>query len=342
MYCRMRCWLWALVVVIVVIVVGSLNVPRLSAQSAQSAQLAQLAQLAQSTQSAQAAQPSQTTQSTDSLVRGIQPPPSERRFAWLVSNALLFRPLRANVLEPRVGAVFQVENFAEQSRTLRLDIGTSVDVVEIPFDLVAKPAEVHVGADFFTYTRLRSEANFRFPVETSDYFFGVNSSFAWQYSQDVHLLARLRVAHISSHLVDGTPNFTQTFVYSREFVDFVAAVQWKSLRFYAGGTALFHTIPDRFGVLTPQFGVDVDAPFARFGVGSSSTELRFCAGYDAKVPVVDERSVFTQSAQAGVRVGAQGKPGILLGLYWFQGLSMHGMYFQRRDAYIGAGFQIDF
>jgi len=284
-----------------------------------------------------AAQPAQMPHSTDSLARGNQSLALERRFAWLVSNALLFRPLRAHVLEPRVGAVFQTENFAEQSRTLRLDIGTSVDVVEFPFDLAANPVELRVGADFFTYTRLRSEANFRFPVETSDYFFGVNSSFAWQYSHELHALARLRVAHISSHLVDGTPNFTQTFVYSREFIDLVAAVQWKSLRFYAGGAVLFHTIPDRFGVFTPQIGMDVDTPFAQFG----AMELRFCAGYDAKLPIVDKRPVFTQSAQAGVRVGAQGKPGLLLGLYWFQGQSMHGMFFQCRDSYIGAGFQID-
>ena len=79
-------------------------------------------------------------------------------------DKLLFTPLTANVFEPRIGAMYQLS-----AEKLRLDIGASFDLADLKlFDGV----ETRFGTDFFTFTRLRSERGFKFPVETSDYFFG--------------------------------------------------------------------------------------------------------------------------------------------------------------------------
>ncbi|HYF01921.1 MAG TPA: hypothetical protein VEC36_00985, partial [Patescibacteria group bacterium] len=142
---------------------------------------------------------------------------------------LSFTPLIANPLEGRVGAMYQ---FADNK--LRLDIGNSIDVYKLP------NRDVAFGVDFYTFTRLRSEGNFKFPVETSDYYFGVNFSSSSlrdskkyydeesdrTYEVGFKPSLRLRLAHISSHLVDGLADTSgklekKPFVYSREFADLV-------------------------------------------------------------------------------------------------------------------------
>ncbi len=267
---------------------------------------------------------------------------SESNIVSMTQPWLLFQPLRANVFEPRVGSFYQV-----QDNRLRLDIGNSLDLVRFPVSFL-HGAEGTVGGDFFTFTRLRSEANFRFPVETTDFFFGINASLRAPVSNDVLLAARLRIAHISAHLVDGIDSFRHTFVYSREFVDAVVALQWKTFRFYAGANVLFHTIPSNFGILTPQLGFDVydystlEALSRSIAPLSAEPLLGLCAGYDVKFPSVNGQTSAVHGAQAGLRLGKQYGTGVLLGLYWFEGRSMHGMFYKQRDSYLGIGFQLDF
>lgn len=186
------------------------------------------------------------------------------RPSW-IPQGLLFQPLRANVLEPRVGGLVSVLP-SVQRPALRLDIGSSIDVVSFRPGNAASlfSPEVRLGAEFFTFTRLRSEVNFRFPVETTDFYFGVNASAKAPVNDNLSLLARLRVAHISAHLVDGYPQFQQSFVYSREFVDAVIAASWVlpfgTVRGYAGAMVLFHSIPESFGAAVPQVGADTTIP----------------------------------------------------------------------------------
>jgi hypothetical protein len=253
------------------------------------------------------------------------------------SRSLLFRPLRANVFEPRVGAFYQTP-----AAKLRLDIGNSLDVFSLTLN---EQSECRFGADFFTYTRLRSEVNFRFPVETTDFFFGVNGSIRAALTGELALLGRFRVAHISAHLVDGIPTYQQTFVYSREFVDVVAALEWavqRTLwRSYVGTNVLFHTIPEAFGTVTPQFGLDVmDYSTVYNALGISWIGL--CAGYDLKLPMINTTKTAIHTAQAGIRFGARNATGVLVGLYWYEGQSLHGMFYNERDSYVGVGFQVDF
>ncbi len=135
---------------------------------------------------------------------------------------------------------------------LRLDIGNSIDLLQYRDALDS--TTVTMGADFFTYTLLRGEQNFHFPVDASDYFFGVNFNFRESLGEGI-FSSRLRVSHISSHFVDGHYDNTLAswkdgrppIVYSREFLDGVAALEPSSFddaaRVYLGATYLFHVDP---------------------------------------------------------------------------------------------------
>lgn len=264
---------------------------------------------------------------------------TQERPTW-IPQGLLFQPLRANVLEPRVGGMVSVAPSSERP-ALRLDIGNSIDIVSFRSGTASSllSPEVRLGAEFFTFTRLRSEVNFRFPVETTDFYFGVNASAKTPINDKTSLAARLRVAHISAHLVDGFPQFQQSFVYSREFVDAVLAVSWAlpfgAVRVYGGATVLFHSIPDNFGSAIPQLGADATIPIPGIDF------ISICAGYDLKASTIFGATGIVQSAQAGVKFGEKFGHGVLVSAYWYDGKSPHGMFYNQRDSYIGIGFQVE-
>lgn len=97
------------------------------------------------------------------------------------------------------------------------------------------------------------------PVETVDYFFGINSSYKTKLA-NLPFNVRLRVAHISSHLVDGLADsltFSKLpYVYSREFFDLVAALNLDRLMVYAGSTGVFSSLPKEANRFLPQIGFD--------------------------------------------------------------------------------------
>jgi hypothetical protein len=234
----------------------------------------------------------------------------------------------ANPLEARIGTMVQ-----PAEKHLRLDIGASVDVAELARDSVT--GWIRLGADFMTYTRLRSEGNFKFPVETSDYYFGVNGS--WRLPESP-LSLRLRIAHISSHLVDGladsTGTFTGTkpFVYSREFAELLVGWEVGVLRPYAGLTYVWARQPRSADPFIPQAGVDVRLPLG------SIYELR--GGYDWKMIGINGTYATAQAAQVGVFAAFWNGRGVMLSAYGYNGRSMHGMFFTETDAYLGVGFQV--
>lgn len=234
----------------------------------------------------------------------------------------------ANPLEARVGSIAQ---FGDQ--TLRLDIGASIDLSEIFRDTVV--GWLRVGTDVMTYSRLRSEANFKLPVETIDFLFGFNA--AWS-APHAPLHARLRLGHISAHLVDGYADEAGTFtrqrpfIFSREFAELLVGWTAGAVRPYAGGTFVWSRLPRRAEPLIPQAGVDVRLPL------TTSLELR--GGYDWKLLGVDGLYQGTHAAQLGVFVEMWNGRGILVSAYAYDGRSMHGMFFDQHDSYVGIGLQV--
>lgn len=244
-------------------------------------------------------------------------------------DGLLFKPLTANVFEPRVGATY---NFDDNK--LRLDIGTSIDLTDFKFK---DSSEIRIGGDFFTYTRLRSQSNFKFPVETSDYFFGVNSTIKTKLF-DKEVFGRVRIAHISSHLVDGMSDEGKfermPFIYSREFIDLTLAANFNCIRVYGGFTFVFSTRPANVTKINPEFGFDFEPAINPW--------LNVYGGYDFKLS--GDRGVATgiNAAQIGLKFKTSEKTGLSLSYYFYSGKSMHGMYYFEKDFYNGLGFQLLF
>jgi hypothetical protein len=241
---------------------------------------------------------------------------------------LLFKPLFSNTYEPRNGAFYQFEE-----DKLRLDIGASFDFVKL--DVLGNKAAI--GADFFTYTRLRHEGNFKFPVETSDYFFGANYSMKFDMNMPGYI--RFRLAHISSHLVDGYTNADYDFirepiVYSREFVDIVWAQYLGDFRYYVGVNFIFSTIPDDPNALTPEIGFDYSRELTSW--------LTFDLGFDFKLIGIDNIWQGTTVTQVGLTFWPSADYGIFTGLYCYRGRSMHGQFYREYDDYLGLGLQFIF
>ena len=87
----------------------------------------------------------------------------------LFPDKLNIHPFTANILEPKVGFIFK-SNINE----LRLDIGNSTDLIHYRYN---GNSVISFGADMFTFTLLRSEEDFHFPVDAVDYLFGVNAGY---------------------------------------------------------------------------------------------------------------------------------------------------------------------
>jgi hypothetical protein len=246
-------------------------------------------------------------------------------------DGLLFKPLTANVFEPRVGSFYEFG-----AKKLRLDIGTSQDL------WVNKFKTFSVGADFFTFTRLRTAGDFKFPVETSDYFFGVNMAYIPRFMPSDESgkwfpkSIRIRIAHISSHLVDGMSDnsvFEQhPFVYSREFFDFIAAYNIYFFRPYLGFTYIFHKIPDSINNSYPETGVDFDYNLTDF--------LSLTGGYDFKLFWFNNKENGVNQAQLGIKLNLDSPISLFVGGWFYNGLSMHGEFYNQRDNYFGLGFQL--
>jgi len=249
-------------------------------------------------------------------------------------NKLLFTPLGANVFEPRVGAMYQFRD-----EKLRIDIGTSVDLLEIYKN---DSNEIRFGTDFFTFTRLRSKGRMKFPVETSDYFFGINFSNKFKY-KGMNMSSRLRVSHISSHLVDGLSDDgvfqKMPFVYSREFVDFVLAADIKGFRPYAGVDFVFSTKPKDVNAIIPQFGIEF--PLKKLKTATRDF-LDLKLSYDFKLGGYENIYLPVHSVQLTCLFLTNDKMGIALNLNGYTGPSMHGMFYKETDRYISTGFQIIF
>lgn len=248
-----------------------------------------------------------------------------------IPSTLLFAPLRAAIFEPRVGVQYQ-----PSLQRLRLDIGYSGDVVRGRIERT----DVAAGIDGCTYTRLRSEAQFKFPVEAVDYMFGVNASARMHLDTASALSVRVRAEHISAHLADGYADSVgmlrqRPFVYSREFVDFLAAYEWRGIRLYGGAAALVSVkpLPVEVGRFIPQLGIE----------WTGEVLTRVFAAYDLRAVTVGSVTLPIHAVQCGVVVptGAHA-PMLAVCGYYYAGYSLHGMFYTQRESYWAFGLQVLF
>ncbi|MCX6150157.1 MAG: DUF1207 domain-containing protein [Ignavibacteriales bacterium] len=251
----------------------------------------------------------------------------------LFPSALNIHPFAANTLEPRVGTLFQLNN-----NELRLDIGNSLDILHYSTE---NSITYSAGADFFTYTLLRGEKEFHFPVDAVDYLFGINIGIKAKADFSDYGI-RLRLSHISAHFVDGHFDHRQAIwrdgrdprVYSREFIEIAPYYSLSDLRVYLGYSYLFHVDPTYIGRNSYQFGFDY------FFNNILSDYLHPYAGYDLKISKIDKYTG-NNSFVAGIKIGNSRGRGISIYYNYYSGRSIHGEYFDYYKTYSAVGFNLD-
>ena len=251
----------------------------------------------------------------------------------LFPSDLNIQPFSANLLEPKAGFLVSVNN-----NKLRLDISTTRDIVKW-FD---NDESISIGADVFTFTRLRSTDDFKFPVETIDYLFGFNAGYKKILRNDNEIGLRFRLSHISAHLVDGQYDGQsqqwregrEPFVFSKEFIELFPYYRINTFRIYAGLTYIFHTIPKEikkgifqvgFDYYATQFGTDYLTPFL---------------AYDFKL-AGNEKYVGNNIVSGGIKFGKWNVRGLSLYVTYISGKSIHGEYFDINENYTNVGFNFD-
>ena len=245
---------------------------------------------------------------------------------------LNIKPLVANFLEPKMGI-----QFMSGKNDLRLDIGNSKDV----FHFIDNEKTYSMGADFFTFTKLRGEKDFHFPVDAVDYLFGLNGSIKIK-KTDSEYGMRVRLSHISAHFVDGHfDGYTNSWrlgrtprVYSREFIEILPFYSIIDFRFYAGYSYMFHVVPHIIGKNVFQFGGE-----KFFNVPIADFLFPFIA-YDLRLTKIGTYSA-TNSISAGVKIGNKNDGGISLIVNYFSGNNIHGEYYDYKEKYIAFGMNID-
>jgi hypothetical protein len=245
-------------------------------------------------------------------------------------DKLNIQPFTANMIEPKAGFQFM------DNKKIRLDIGTSTDF----YHYTNGSSVLSFGGDLFTYTRLRKEKDFHFPVEAVDYLFGVNAGYKVTEGH-VEYGARLRLSHISAHFVDGQYDYTiagwrnntHPRVYSREFLELFPYYRYEGLRGYVGLTYLFHVSPVEIGKGIYQAGFDYYIP------GLVKAFSPFIA-YDFKLAEY-EKFYGNNIITAGIKFGNFKERGFSLNASYYTGKSVHGEYFDKNEKYFTFGFNLD-
>lgn len=253
----------------------------------------------------------------------------------------LFKPLLADPAEPRIAVMPKISEDG-----LQLDIGTSADIYQNEEKTFA------VGVDFGTFSLLGTSDNFRFPVDTIDYLFGINAT--WKTSVDTgslpfdELSARLRFSHISAHFQDGHTDedgnwiqdgpFDIPFTYSREFINLTVALSSsENNRVYAGYQYLWHSIPDNISSHSFQAGAEISTPYNTY----LAADFKLLPVWKGEEDGETDGYRGTWNLQAGMRLTALGLDRIRIAYNYFSGMSRHGMYFYKPESFSTVGMIVD-
>lgn len=255
----------------------------------------------------------------------------------------MFHPLLADPMEPRIAVMPWLSD-----DYLQLDIGASADLYRNKDETFA------FGIDFGTWSLLQTSENFKFPVDTIDYMFGINASFRRPLENGPlgadELSARIRLSHISAHFEDGhydeekgewihpedTPVGTIPFTYSREFINLLVALSSEKARAYVGYQFLWHTIPDDINPHSFQAGIELSTP----GNTYIAADFKLLPEWDNAKKETDGFQG-TWNLQAGWRMSSIGIDNVRIAYNYFSGISRHGMYLNKEEHFSTLGVIVD-
>jgi hypothetical protein len=255
-------------------------------------------------------------------------------FYFFTSN-VIYVPIEASKIEAKNGVTKYLNN-----DYLQLDIGVSFDLI----GLKAKRNTFSFGIDFFTFSNLRSEDNFKFPVDAIDYMFGVNFNLKKSLSEKNVLTSRLRVSLISSHLEDGhiypvTDTIFTPYVYSKEFLNLAVMSEYSvnrslSLKSMLAVDYVFSAIPSEISSFSAQFGIELRQYITKIVGVYVSNEVNLAN--------VNSTTNLNESFEAGIAIGKPYSRSVNFYFDYYDGQDYRGQYYGGYFNYKGLGIRFKF
>lgn len=254
---------------------------------------------------------------------------------YFFSTNLVFVPTESSILEPRMG----VTKFTN-SQYLTLNIGAAMDLLGYK----KKQITYSFGIDMFTFSNLRSEDNFKFPVDAIDYFFGVNFNYKRKVNEKLDILGRLRISHISSHLEDGhiyenTDTIFTPFVFSEEFFNLALMSEYNinpdlSFKGLLAANYIFHAIPDEISNFSGQIGLEFRNYFTKIFSIYISNNLN--------LETVNSNSNLNENFETGFSLGKKNSRSVNFYFDYYDGQDYRGQYYGNYLNYKGLGMRFKF
>jgi hypothetical protein len=269
--------------------------------------------------------------------------PTDLRGLEFLPGSPILPPLIANHQEPRVGVRKEIG-----TSRLKLDIGSSLDLLGYSLD-AAQAKQLRFGVEFFTYALTSTFRDYRLQVDAVDGFFGGHIMYRADDGQQAFAL-RLRVLHLSAHLVDGhTDPETHMWrdgrlpiAFTRDFGELLAFAPFSLGRLavspYAGfsyATLVRPTALKRWGGMG---GVEIHSGELLGPVFGRPLEIY--AADNLTVAGVPEW-VGTNVAELGVKFGGWNSSGFRIYINYASGLEMFSQYYDVRSSRGGVGFAFD-
>ncbi|MEO6694366.1 MAG: DUF1207 domain-containing protein [Ignavibacteria bacterium] len=254
---------------------------------------------------------------------------------YFFTSNLLFIPTESSIIESKIGVI----KFTDK-KNLKLDIGVSFDMIGYrSFNY-----DYSLGVDFFTTSNLRSESNFKFPVDAIDYLFGVNFNMKKRISGRSVLFNRLRISHISSHFEDGhiyerSDTIFKPFVFSKEFIDFATVLEVDLskklfLKNLVAVNFIIHSIPKELSVVSGRFGIELNYFLSGIMSLYISNDLNFAS--------VNSRSNLNENFEGGISIGRKNSRRVNIFFTYYDGQDYRGQYYGKYLNNKGIGLKFKF
>ncbi len=267
---------------------------------------------------------------------------ADGKFEFL-PEGLHFSPLKANHQEARIG-LFKYFG----SANLKVDVGNTIDVLALHFS--ESRLRITAGIDFMAYAFISGSQGMRLQVDALDGFFGGNFSFSRTFESS-RLQARLRILHLSAHLVDGHYNPVsrqwldnrEPIPFAKNFGELVVAHELQSsvgiFRYYGGITYAGLVRPGELERYAFSAGFEI-ASNEMLGNVLEQPAYPFIANHFSLAG--NPGYTGSDQAQIGVKFGEWNGKGVVLYLAYYTGNSFFSEYYDERVSVVGAGFTVDF
>ncbi|MBP9191599.1 MAG: DUF1207 domain-containing protein [Ignavibacteria bacterium] len=270
-----------------------------------------------------------------SILRDFMANMSEKDSVYFFETNNLYVPVEAGIIEAKNGATKFLNN-----DYLTLNIGAAFDLV----GLKTNKNTYSFGVEFFTFSNLRTEDNFKFPVDAIDYLFGVTFNLKRKLTQKNTLTSRLRISHISSHFEDGhqyenTDTIFTPVVFSKEFLELNVMSDYLftkdlSLKSMVGVNYIFSRIPNEISPVSGQLGLELRYYFTDFFSVYLSNENNLAT--------VNSSTNLNESFESGISFGKRNSRSLLLYFDYYDGQDYKGQYYGGYLNYTGLGMRFKF